>query len=151
MALSKPLKASLINVEGGRASGANAPLGGATGTAAAGSLVKLFENASPSGVSQSSPYAYSDFEGKSFSPPLVEFPITASTFANPLFACFQSTSSNSAFFPNGAPTINDVVYANAAGSVLLGAGNWGVNASSTQSNFRMTIDSNGKITAYNPC
>ena len=82
---------------------------------------------------------------------LVEFPITASTFANPLFACFQSTSSNSAFFPNGAPTINDVVYANAAGSVFLGAGNWGVNASSTQSNFRMTIDSNGKITAYNPC
>jgi hypothetical protein len=63
MALSKPLKASLINVEGGRASSANAPLGGATGTATAGSLIKLFEG---SGVNQQSPYAYSDFDGKSY-------------------------------------------------------------------------------------
>ena len=61
-----PLSANMINVEGNRSGTALAPLGGQTGTAAAGSLVKLFENASPSGVNQNSPYNYSDFYGKSF-------------------------------------------------------------------------------------
>jgi len=65
MALSYPMKASLINVEGGRTSTANAPLAGAgaTSTAQAGSLIKLFVG---SGVNQDASYAYSDFLNKSY-------------------------------------------------------------------------------------
>ena len=68
-AVGNPIGANQINVEGQRSGTANAPLAGsgATSEAQAGSLVKLFENASPSGVSQSPSYAYSDFYGKSFS------------------------------------------------------------------------------------
>tara|TARA_R100000935_G_scaffold53957_1_gene82239 strand:- start:72 stop:383 length:312 start_codon:yes stop_codon:yes gene_type:complete len=98
------------------------------------------------------PYKFSDWYGYDKDcTTLVEFPITATTYSKPGFACYQSTSSNSGFFPNAAPTTGDVVYANAASSAFLAVGHWGVNVLSTQSNFKMTIGSNGVITAYAPC
>ena len=65
------IKASDINLEAARATSANAPLGVQTGTAGAGSLVKLYDDATPSPVDQNSPYAYSDFYGKSYTPPVI--------------------------------------------------------------------------------
>ena len=65
------IKASDINLEAARATSANAPLGVQTGTAGAGSLVKLYDTATPSPVDQNSPYAYSDFYGKSYTPPVI--------------------------------------------------------------------------------
>ena len=65
------IKASDINLEAARATTANAPLGVQTGTAGTGSLVKLYDNATPSPVDQNSPYAYSDFYGKSYTPPTI--------------------------------------------------------------------------------
>jgi hypothetical protein len=92
-----PLSANMINVEGNRSGTANAPLGGQTGTAAAGSLVKLFENASPSGVNQNSPYNYSDFYGKSFGTARstnyyqLDYYGTSTPFANVYDACSSSS------------------------------------------------------------
>ena len=91
-----PLSANMINVEGNRSGTALAPLGGQTGTAAAGSLVKLFENASPSGVNQNSPYNYSDFYGKSFGTARstnyyqLDYYNTSTPFANVYDACSSS-------------------------------------------------------------
>lgn len=81
---------------------------------------------------------------------LVGFPITALAYSKPAFACGQTTTAT-AYFPNAAPTTNDVVYSDAAGTTFQIAGNWGVNSLSTSSNFKMTIGSNGVITAYAPC
>ena len=65
------IKASDINIEAARVGTTNAPLGIQTGTAGEGSLVKLYDDATPSPVDQNSPYAYSDFYGKSFTPPVI--------------------------------------------------------------------------------
>ena len=65
------ISASDINIEAARVGTTNAPLAIQTGTAGAGSLVKLYEDATPSPVDQNSPYAYSEFYGKSFTSPPV--------------------------------------------------------------------------------
>ena len=65
------IKASDINIEAARVGTTNAPLGIQTGTAGEGSLVKLYDDATPSPVDQNSPYAYSDFYGKSYTPPVI--------------------------------------------------------------------------------
>ena len=65
------ISASDINIEAARVGTTNAPLGVQTGTAGDGSLVKLYDDATPSPVDQNSPYAYSDFYGKSFTPPVI--------------------------------------------------------------------------------
>ena len=65
------ISASDINIEAARVGTTNAPLGIQTGTAGAGSLVKLYDDATPSPVDQNSPYAYSDFYGKSYTPPVI--------------------------------------------------------------------------------
>ena len=110
MALSKPLKASLINVEGGRASSANAPLAGAgaTSNAQAGSLIKLFID---SGVNQDASYAYSDFDGKSFSS-LKPFSVGAGIVENGNTAC-ATLSSSFTYYHDGIgtyPAVDDIVY-----------------------------------------
>ena len=65
------ISASDINIEAARVGTTNAPLGIQTGTAGEGSLVKLYDDATPSPVDQNSPYAYSDFYGKSYTPPVI--------------------------------------------------------------------------------
>ena len=97
------------------------------------------------------PYKFSDWYGYDKDcAPSVPFPITATNYSKPAFACYQSTTAT-AYFPNGAPTTGDVVYSNSAGTVFQGVGFWGVNVLSTNSNFKMTIGSNGVITAYAHC
>ena len=149
MALSKPLKASLINVEGGRASGANAPLGGATGTAAAGSLIKLFEG---SGVNQNSPYAYSDFDGKSYAQAVG--PISA----GPRFASFNFTTcitpGVTQYWYEGTagtlPSVGAICYdtSNVPGTVLQ-AGHY--RRTQNISDGRMQIGNIGQILTINNC
>ena len=68
------MKASMINVEAARAANkANTKTGGdgASSDPADGSLVKLYNDATPSPVDQNAPYAYSEFYGKSFTSPPV--------------------------------------------------------------------------------
>ena len=77
------ISASDINIEAARLGTTNAPLGIQTGTAGDGSLVKLYEDATPSpGVDQNSPYAYSDFYGKSYTPPVISCKINQTEAIN---------------------------------------------------------------------
>lgn len=68
-----PMKASMINVESAVASTSNGKLAGTGGATApsAGSFIKRFDDALPTPVDQIKPYAYSDFYGKSFNPPVI--------------------------------------------------------------------------------
>ena len=63
---SGPISACMINVEAGLTSTTCAFLSGPTATPATDSMVKLYENASPSPVGQTAPHAYSEFYGKTF-------------------------------------------------------------------------------------
>tara|TARA_Y100000389_G_scaffold1194_1_gene1227 strand:- start:1379 stop:2302 length:924 start_codon:yes stop_codon:yes gene_type:complete len=62
----EPLSASMIMVEAGQSSDSKASLSGPTSTPAVGSMVKLYENATPTPVNQVAPHAYSEFYGKTF-------------------------------------------------------------------------------------
>lgn len=70
---SGPMKASMINTESAVASTSNGKLAGTGGATApsAGSFIKRFDDALPTPVDQIKPYAYSDFYGKSFNPPVI--------------------------------------------------------------------------------
>lgn len=70
---SGPMKASMINVESAETSTSNGKLAGTGGATApsTGSFIKRFDDATPSPVDQIKPYAYSDFYGKSFTPPTI--------------------------------------------------------------------------------
>jgi len=150
MALSKPLKASLINVEGGRASSANAPLAGAgaTSVAQAGSLIKLFID---SGVNQDASYAYSDFDGKSFSNTT---PVSLHYSNSPKNACWYSGSLSSFFSSN--PTLgsgaNARIFTDAAGNnPVTQSGAYVVTINSPGSaNEIICVDSNGYVTSLAP-
>ena len=61
-----PLSASMIMVEAGQSADAVAFLSGPTSTPAAGSMVKLYENATKTPVDQNAPHAYSEFYSKTF-------------------------------------------------------------------------------------
>ena len=64
---SGPISASMIMVEAGCNISAVAALtGNSTSTPAAGSMVKLYENAQPTPVNQTAPHAYSEFYSKYF-------------------------------------------------------------------------------------
>ena len=68
-----PMKASMINAESAEVTTSNGKLAGTGGgtTPSAGSFVIRFDDATPSPVDQIKPYAYSDFYGKSFTPPTI--------------------------------------------------------------------------------
>jgi len=70
---SGPMKASMINTESAELSTSNGKLAGTGGATApsAGSFIKRFDDALPTPVDQVKPYAYSDFYGKSFNPPVI--------------------------------------------------------------------------------
>ena len=124
MPLSKPLKASDINVEGGRASTANAPLAGAgaSSTAQAGSLIKLYEN---SGVNQDASYAYSDFDGKSFVS-VTGFNCTTTAKSSSSNACNEFLTTTYFFTPTSAgqtlPIAGNNVWLDSAGTQKLPGG-----------------------------
>jgi len=67
-----PMKASMINAESATTN-VNSKLAGTGGATApsAGSFIKRFDDALPTPVDQIKPYAYSDFYGKSFNPPVI--------------------------------------------------------------------------------
>lgn len=68
-----PMKASMINAESAEVTTSNGKLAGTGGgtTPSAGSFVIRFDDATPSPVDQTKPYAYSDFYGKTFTPPVI--------------------------------------------------------------------------------
>ena len=68
-----PMKASMINAESAEVTTSNGKLAGTGGgtTPSAGSFVIRFDDATPSPVDQNKPYAYSDFYGKIFTPPVI--------------------------------------------------------------------------------
>ena len=63
------ISASMINTESATVSTNNAPLSGNSSTPQTGSLVKRYDDATPTPVNQVAPHAYSEFYGKSFTPP----------------------------------------------------------------------------------
>ena len=105
------ISASMINTESATVSTTNAPLGVQTGTAGAGSLVKRYDTATPSPVDQNSPYAYSDFYGKSFTSPDIPCGTSGTLSAGSGTGYFEATieSNNSIgailvyFYPIGVP------------------------------------------------
>ena len=74
---SGPISACMINVEANLASTTCAFLSGPTATPATDSMVKLYDNATPTPVNQVAPHAYSEFYGKTFDPPVFTLDTTA--------------------------------------------------------------------------
>ncbi len=68
---SGPISACMINVEANLTSTTCAFLSGPTSTPATDSMVKLYDNATPTPVNQVAPHAYSEFYGKTFSSPTI--------------------------------------------------------------------------------
>ena len=68
---SGPISACMINVEADLTSTTCAFLSGPTSTPATDSMVKLYDNATPTPVDQNAPHAYSEFYGKTFSSPTI--------------------------------------------------------------------------------
>ncbi|GAF98414.1 unnamed protein product, partial [marine sediment metagenome] len=111
------MKASLMNIEAGRSGTANAPLSGTSSTPQAGSLVKIYEN---SGVNQSSPHAYSEFNGKSYTSVTAYSSSTTQSFGTVCTSTIDQTYYHSG---SGAqPTTGDFCYSNSAGTTPLAAG-----------------------------
>ena len=65
------ISASMINTESATVSTTNAPLSGSSSTPQTGSLVLRYDDATPTPVDQNAPHAYSEFYGKSFTPPFI--------------------------------------------------------------------------------
>jgi hypothetical protein len=65
------ISASMINIESAAVSSSNAPLSGDSSTPQNGSLVKRFDDATPTPVDQNAPHAYSEFYGKTFTAPFI--------------------------------------------------------------------------------
>ena len=63
------ISASMINTESATISNTFAPLSGNSSTPQTDSLVKRFDDATPTPVNQNAPHAYSEFYGKSFTSP----------------------------------------------------------------------------------
>jgi hypothetical protein len=104
-------------------------------------------------MSISYPYKFSDWYGYDKDcAPLIGYPVTATNYSKPAFACYQSTSSATVYLTASNPVVNSTIaYSNPSGTTFQGVGNWGVNVLGTQSNFRMTVGSNGVITLWQAC
>ena len=63
------ISASMINIESATVSTNTAPLSGSSSTPQTGSLVKRYDDATPTPVNQVAPHKYSEFYGKSFTAP----------------------------------------------------------------------------------
>ena len=96
------ISASMINTESATVSTTNAPLSGSSGTPQAGSLVLRYDDATPTPVNQVAPHAYSEFYGKSFTPPNV--PCGGTLSAGSGTGYFEATVTS------GSPTGAVVVY-----------------------------------------
>ena len=96
------ISASMINTESATVSTTNAPLSGSSSTPQAGSLVLRYDDATPTPVDQNAPHAYSEFYGKSFTPPFI-----------PCGGELEDGSGNGYFeatVTSGSPTGSIVVY-----------------------------------------
>ena len=83
---------------------------------------------------------------------LIGYPVTATNYSKPAFACYQNTNSATVYLTDSNPVVNTTIaYSNSAGTTFQGVGNWGVNVLDTQSNYKMTVGSNGVITFWQAC
>ena len=96
------ISASMINTESATVSTTNAPLSGTSSTPQDGSLVKRYDDATPTPVDQNAPHAYSEFYGKSFTSP--DIPCGGTLSAGSGTGYFEATVTS------GSPTGAIVVY-----------------------------------------
>jgi len=109
-----PLSASMIMGEADQPAGARAALvNNSTAIPLANSMTKLYENASPSGVNQTAPFAYSEFYSKSIGS-LIAFMGTVGDL--PADVC--GTSAQTFLWHNGSgskPSDGDTIYNDSSG------------------------------------
>ena len=125
------ISANMINAEvPGRSATANAPLSGGSSTPQTGSLVKLYATASPP-VNQSAPHAYSEFYGRSF--------VSLTSYSSSTMGVFNQACSFNGFNPcctqtyyhdgsGSTPPAGDTWYSESAGTNVLAAGYYNINA-----------------------
>ena len=103
------ISASMINTESATVSTTTAPLSGTSSTPQNGSLVKRYDTATPTPVNQIAPHAYSEFYGKSFTPPNI--PCGGTLSAGSGTGYFEATVTSGSptgaivvyFYPQGVP------------------------------------------------
>ena len=98
-----PISASMINTESATVSTTNAPLSGTSSTPQNDSLVKRYDDATPTPVDQNAPHAYSEFYGKSFTSPFIPC-------GEPSLSAGSGTGYFEATVTSGNPTGAIVVY-----------------------------------------
>ena len=101
------ISASMINTESATVSTNTAPMSGTSSTPQPGSLVKRYNNATPTAVNQVAPHAYSEFYGKSFTAPNI--PCGGTLNAGSGNGYFEATVTS------GNPVGAVVIYFNPAG------------------------------------
>jgi len=103
------ISASMINTESATVSTTNAPLSGSSSTPQDDSLVKRYDDATPTPVDQNAPHAYSEFYGKSFTSPDIPCGGTLSAGSGTGYFEATITSGNPTgaivvyFYPQGVP------------------------------------------------
>jgi hypothetical protein len=81
----------------------------------------------------------------------IPYPVTATNYSKPAFACYQTTGST-VYFSSSSIVVNQTIaYSNSIGTTFQGQGHWGVNVLSSQSNYKMTVGLNGVISAWVAC
>ena len=101
------ISASMINTESATVSTTAAPLSGSSSTPQVGSLVKRYDDATPTPVNQVAPHAYSEFYGKSFTSPNI--PCGGTLSAGSGNGYFEATVTS------GNPVGAVIIYFNPAG------------------------------------
>ena len=82
---------------------------------------------------------------------LTQFPITATNYSKPAFACYQTTGST-VYFSSSSIVVNQTIaYSNSTGTTFQGQGHWGVNVLSSSANYKLTVGLNGVVTAWAAC
>jgi len=147
MALSYPMKVSLINVEANRASNtANSRASGTTSTPTATSLFGLYAS---SGVNQAAPHKWSEFNGKSFA--------SVTSYSSSVIGVFtqacpfngSNPGLSQTYYHDGSGTLpaqGDVCYSNSGGTTVLLAGYYNINSATGQGNRQyIKITSGGVV------
>tara|TARA_R100001463_G_scaffold109928_1_gene164631 strand:- start:47 stop:1816 length:1770 start_codon:yes stop_codon:yes gene_type:complete len=156
-----PMKASMINVESAVASNSNGKLAGTGGATApsSGSFIKKFDDALPTPVDQVKPYAYSDFYGKSFNPPVISCGTSTAAIGQGggqgYFEAELDFSTTTGaivvyFFPDSVPDGISFVYNNVTYNTLTSNTNGVITAASGTNNIVGTSGSESTLIANSP-
>ena len=140
------MKVSLINVEANRASNtANSKASGTTSTPSPTSLFGLY---SSSGVNQTAPHKWSEFNGKSFASVTSYSSSTVSVFNGVCPFNGSNPPASQTYYHNGSgtlPAVGNRCFSNSAGTSALASGYYYLTGTGSGNRTYIQLDNNGDV------